>query len=161
MELILIYAIAWCSLPLALVIYRLFIRYHSRLRCIYLQSVKLLAYRFLWKRRGVFGPVTFASAVLISTYIAINAFCLSFRSLSLEASALRAGSLALLNQFPIVLNAEPGISADLFGISRGSALFVHRLTGLMSFGLVLFHVLVTVTRSGGPAFYEHIFSYSV
>ena len=78
MELILIYAIAWCSLPLVLAIYRLFIRYQTRLRCIYLQSVKLLAYRFLWKRREFFGPVTLASAMLISTYIVINAFCLSF-----------------------------------------------------------------------------------
>ncbi|KAK8118387.1 uncharacterized protein PG998_003013 [Apiospora kogelbergensis] len=90
------------------------------------------------------------------TYIGLNIFCLTFRVASLPAAALRAGDLALLNQFPLILHFAPILFADY----RILVLRIHSAAGFMSLSHILLHVVSFIAGRGDFNFNKHLYAYS-
>jgi hypothetical protein len=120
---------------------------------------KHLLYPYLLGRHRLLGPWSRADILIQLTYITVNLFCLSFRTLNISEASLRAGSLSLINMTPLFAGPHLGFLADLFGFSLDTYRLLHRSAGLMSFACILFHVLVVVANriSFSLAVPEHLY----
>ncbi|KAH8747833.1 hypothetical protein F5882DRAFT_265776, partial [Hyaloscypha sp. PMI_1271] len=97
----------------------------------------------------LFGPWTLAGIIVYTTYIAANVYCLEVWKLPALKVGLRAANLALINIMPLYLGPHLSFLADLLGISLKSFRIVHRSAGIISFVLVLLHILVVIARGIG------------
>jgi len=107
---------------------------------------KHLTYPYFVHRHRLIGPWTRSGVLVQLLYIALNAFCLGFRSSTLSRAGLRAGNLSLANMIPVFAGPHLSFLADILGFRLGAYRYVHRSAGLMSFALLLFHVLVVVIQ---------------
>jgi hypothetical protein len=118
------------------------------------QALKYLIYHYLVRRHRFLGPWTLADVIIQLVYIICNSLCLGFQvsSLGFQVSSiakagLQAGNLSLINLIPLFLGPHLSFLADILGVSLSTIRRIHRSAGLMSLGLVLFHVLVIVVSS--------------
>jgi hypothetical protein len=118
------------------------------------QALKYLKYHYLVRRHRFLGPWTLADVIIQLVYIICNSLCLGFQvsSLGFQVSSiakagLQAGNLSLINLIPLFLGPHLSFLADILGVSLSTIRRIHRSAGLMSLGLVLFHVLVIVVSS--------------
>jgi hypothetical protein len=111
---------------------------------IVLWQSKYLMYPQILQRHSHLGPWTLAGVVLHTGYIAANVSYLEFWKLTTTKVGFRAANLALINMMPLFLGAHIGFLSDLFGVSLKSWRLVHRSAGIMSFSLMLLHILIVV-----------------
>jgi hypothetical protein len=118
---------------------------------IYLWVLKYFVYLQFLRRHQFLGPWTLTDIFIQLAYIVINVFCFSFRLSgfrlhvsSISDAGLGAGNLSLINMIPLFLGPHLSFMAGLFGVSLNTYRRVHRSAGLMSFVLLLFHVLTVV-----------------
>ncbi len=107
-----------------------------------------LTYPYFLSRHRLFGPWTRADVLIHLIYVTANVFCLSFRASTVSQAGLRAGILSLINAVPLFAGPHLSFLADVLGVSVITYRHFHRSAGLMSFCLVLFHVLVAVVGRG-------------
>ena len=107
---------------------------------------KHLIYPYFLRRHRLLGPWTRSGVLLQSAYIAINAFCLSFRVSTFSKAGLRAANLSLANMVPLFAGPHLSILADMLGFRLGIYRQIHRSAGLISFALLLFHLLVVALQ---------------
>jgi len=121
---------------------------------------KHLTYPHLISRHRFLGLWTRADVLVQLIYVAANVFCLSFQAPTVSQAGLRAGTLSLINMVPLFAGFHISFLADLLGVSITTYRRIHRSLGLMSFVLVLFHVLVAVTSgtSFSLATGQHLFA---
>ena len=110
---------------------------------------KVLTYPQILRRHSSLGPWTPAGLIVHTAYITANVYCLEFWKLTATNVGLRAANLALINLMPLFLGIHLSFLADLFGVSLKTFRMVHRSGGMMSFALVLLHVLVVAARGIG------------
>lgn len=156
-EPVLVFTILWCSLFTTFFVFRTLVRYRRALRRVCLYITKWLAYSFLWRNHRYIDSATVACVTLTMVYIGLNIFCLTFRVASLPSAALRAGDLALLNQFPLILHVTPILFAD----HRNLVLRVHSVASFMCLSHIVFHVLPFIMGRGNFNFKENLYAYSV
>lgn len=108
------------------------------------QALRYLKYPYIIRRHRFVGPWTCVDIIIQIVYIASNSFCVGFRVSSIEKAGVRAGHLSLINMIPLFLGPHLGFLADILGISLSMFRLMHRSAGLMSFGLVLFHVVAVL-----------------
>ncbi len=108
------------------------------------QTLRYLTYPYLVRRHRFFGPWTFAGLVIQLVYIACNSFCVGFRVSDIAKAGVRAGNLSLINMILLFLGPHLGFLADILGITLSTFRLIHRSAGVMSCGLVLFHVLAVL-----------------
>ena len=121
------------------------------IRHISLLTSKYLTYPYLIHRHRFLGPWSPADGLVQLVYLTGNIFCFSFRVSTISEAGLRAGTLSLINTIPLFAGPHLGFLADLLGVSLRTYRHVHRSAGLMSFALILFHVLVVVfSRASFP-----------
>ncbi|PVH70391.1 cell surface metalloreductase [Cadophora sp. DSE1049] len=107
---------------------------------------KYLTYPQILLRHSSFGPWSLAGIIVHTAYITANVYCLGFWKLTAAKVGLRAANLALINMMPLYLGPHLSFLADLLGVSLKSFRMVHRSAGMMSFVLVLLHILVVIAR---------------
>ncbi|KAH9206361.1 cell surface metalloreductase [Leptodontidium sp. 2 PMI_412] len=110
---------------------------------------KALTYPRILDRHSLLGPWMPAGLIVQTAYISANVCCLEFWKLTATKVGLRAANLALVNMMPLFLGTHLSFLADRFGVSLKTFRMVHRSTGVMSFALVLCHVLVVAARGAG------------
>jgi hypothetical protein len=115
----------------------------------FMEKISLFAFKHLiypqfLRRHRLLGPWTLAGIFIQLAYIAVNVFCFSFRVSSISNAGLRAGNLSLINMMPLFFGPHLSFLASLFGVSLDTYRLIHRSAGLMSFILLLFHVLTVV-----------------
>ena len=103
---------------------------------------KHLTYSYFIHRHRLLGPWTRSGILVQLIYIALNVFCLGFRVSTLPKAGLRAGNLSLANMIPLLAGPHLSFLADILSFRLGTYRRVHRSAGVMSFALLLFHVLV-------------------
>ena len=111
---------------------------------IVLWQSKYLTYPQILHRHSLLGPWTPAGVVLHTGYIAANVSCLEFWKLTTTKVGLRAANLALINMMPLFLGTHLSFLSNLFGVSLKSWRMVHRSAGILSFSLMLLHILIVV-----------------
>jgi hypothetical protein len=150
MEIAQIYAIAVAGFSLALMA----LNCRSAIKqfwkhAAYLGS-KYLTYPHLVRRHRLLrlsiGPWTPSEILTRVVYASVNLFCLCFRTSSMTTADVRARNLALINLVPVSAGPHLSFLADLLGISLSAYKLLHRSAGLMSFALMLFHVLNAVSH---------------
>lgn len=146
METILVYAICVTGVFATfflLTLRQLFVQFIKYI-CLWLS--KTLIYPQILRRHSSLGPWTPAGLIVHTAYVAINIYCLEFWKLTATKVSFRAAYLALINMMPLFLGAHHGFLADMLGVSLKTFRKVHRSAGMMSFALVLCHVLILVAR---------------
>ena len=103
---------------------------------------KHLTYPYFIHRHRLLGPWTRSGILVQLIYIALNVFCLGFRVSTLPKAGLRAGNLSLANMIPLLAGPHLSFLADILGFRLGTYRRVHCSAGVMSFALLLFHILV-------------------
>jgi ferric-chelate reductase len=144
MDIVQIYVVAAGSALAMLILLNLvnhatdFINFTSRL------IRKYLTYPIVLHRHIFAGPWSPADILVQSSYIAVVAFCLQYKTTSLST---RSGYLALGNS--ILLYAGPHLSflADVLGLYRSSYYSLHKIVGLMSYALVFLHIGVELVTT--------------
>ena len=109
-----------------------------------LLTSKHLTYPYFLNRHRLLGPWSRTDVLVQLIYITINVFCLSFRVFTISKADLQAGNLSLVNMISLFADAHLSFLTDLLGFSLNSYRRVHRSTKLMTFALILVHVLVLV-----------------
>jgi len=107
---------------------------------------KHLTYPYFLHRHRLLGPWTRSGALVQLIYIALSAFCLGFRVPTLSEAGLRAGNLSLANMIPLFAGPHLSFLADMLGFRLGTYRRIHRSAGLMSFALLLFHILIVAVQ---------------
>ena len=112
---------------------------------------KYFAYPELVRRHRYIGPWSPADVVLQMCYVAINVFCLSFKTTSVQMAGLRAGTLSLVNMIPLFAGFHISFIADILGIRLALYRLIHRSAGTMSIILLVLHVLTAIaSRNAFP-----------
>jgi len=107
---------------------------------------KHLTYPYFFHRYRLLGPWTRSGLLVHLIYVAINAFCLGFRDSAPSKAGHRAGNLSLANMIPLFAGPHLGFLADVLGFRLDTYRRIHRSVGVMSFALLLFHVLVIADK---------------
>ena len=111
-------------------------------------TYKYLTYPYFLHRHRLLSPWTRSSVLIQLTYITLNAFCLGFRVSTLLKAGLRAGNLSLANMIPLFASPHLSFLADMLGFRLATYRRMYRSAGLMSFALLLFHILsVAIQRT--------------
>ena len=110
-----------------------------------------LTYPYFLSRHRFLGPWTRGDVLIQLIYITGNVFCLSFRASTVSQAGFRAGTLSLINVVPLFAGPHLSFLADVLGVFVITYRHAHRSAGLMSFCLVLFHVLVAVVGQGASS----------
>ena len=105
---------------------------------------KHLTYPYVIHRHQLLGPWTRSGILVQLIYIALNVFCLGFRVSTLSKAGLRARNLSLTNIIPLLTGPHLSFLADIIGFYLDTYRRVHRSVDVISFALLLFHVLVIV-----------------
>lgn len=120
---------------------------HLSVRLAYYTSLFVLrhiSYPYLIHRHRFVGPWSRIAVLLQLLFITVNIFCVSFQVSSISEAGLRAGTLSMINMIPLFAGMHLSVLADLLGMSLRTYRRVHRSAGLISFALMLFHVVVVV-----------------
>ena len=149
METVLIYAICVASVfaVFFFLTFRLYVL--QSVKYVVLLLCKVLAYPQILRRHSLLGPWTPAGFLVCTACVAANLYCLEFWKLTSVKVGLRASNLALINMMPLFLGAHLSFLADRFGVSLKMFRLLHRSAGMMSFALLVLHVLVVVARGAG------------
>jgi len=144
MEITLAFGIAVGGVFLSLTLFML--RYHIRqfLEAFLLWANKHFVYPQLLRRHRYLGPWSRADVLLQSVYFAVIVFCLRYKVSSISKAGQRAANLSLINLVPLLSGPSFNVLADLLGISLSMFRRLHRLAGVMSFVLLVFHVVTAV-----------------
>ena len=114
-------------------------------------ALRHLAYPQLIRRRRFIGPWSRAGVFVQLLFFAANAFCISFRAMSIRDAGRRAAHLSLINLISAYGGPHLSFLADVFGVSLGTFRLIHRSAGAMSLLLLVFHVGVsTAIRTPFP-----------
>lgn len=108
---------------------------------------KYLVYPLLFRRRGLFGPITRWRAILIFVYWLGTFLCNVIGVKTLPQASKRAGVLSVLHLIPLLFSGRLSFAADLLGLSLRPYIRLHGLLGLMAFCQGLTHVLIHVTHN--------------
>jgi hypothetical protein len=154
MEITLAFAIALGGIFLSLALFKLRHRIKQFLKAFSLWTYKHFVYPQFVRRYRYLGPWSRADILLQSIYIAANIFCLSFRVPSISKAGLRAANLSLINLIPLFSSLSFNVLTDFLGISLGTFRQFHRSAGVMSFVLLVFHVVTAI--AGQPFFSLHV-----
>jgi hypothetical protein len=138
------YAIAAGGILFMLVLVELLPHFRRFGGVVYLWISKHFIYPYALNRHRGIGPWSRATVLIQLAYFTVNIFCLGFRISSVSKAGLRAGNLSLINLIPVFAGPHQGFLADRIGVSLSQLRRIHQSTGLMSFSLALFHVLVAV-----------------
>ena len=112
---------------------------------------RYLIYPRLINRHQYLGPWSIADVLVYLFYIAINALCIGFKAPDIESVGLRAANLSLINMIPVLAGHHLGFLADILGIPLSVYQRLHRAGGVMSFLLLLCHVLAVIsTKTAFP-----------
>lgn len=109
-----------------------------------LEVSRFLIYPQFLHHHQFLDPWTWADVLIQLTYIIINIFCISFQIFFISETGLRAGNLSLLNMISLFFDSHLSFLADLLHISLSTYCCIHCSTDLMSFILLLFHVITVV-----------------
>lgn len=122
-----------------------------------------MQFRRLIRRHYLVGPWYISKVSACVMYLILNGALLSMqvsgggakivsaRFTTLSDAAARARYLALLNLAIVYLSPHHHGVADIFGLSLQMFRQVHRVTGLLSFGLILFSVATKLLSTPGTA----------
>jgi len=144
MEITLAFGIAIGGVFLALACFKIRHRIRQFLEAFLLWTNKHFVYPRLLGRHRYLGPWSRADVLLQSVYFAAIIFCLRYEVSSVSKAGLRAANLALINLVPLLSGPSFNVLADLLGISLGTFRRFHRSAGVMSFVLLVFHVITVV-----------------
>lgn len=145
MEITQVYAIAMAGFFLAFVV-KSFL--HVLVACSTKIRVFLLRHFFyssLIHRHSLLGPLGRVHALAQLINVAINVFFLSFQASSISKAGTRAGTLSLINMVPVFAGPHLSFLSNLTGMTLKTHRRLHRSAGIMSFALMLFHVLVLIS----------------
>ncbi|KAG9231519.1 cell surface metalloreductase [Amylocarpus encephaloides] len=144
MEITLAFGIAVGGVFLSLTLFML--RHHIRqvMEAFLLWTNKHFVYPQRLRRHRYLGPWSRADVLLQSVYFAVIVFCLRYKVSSISKAGLRATNLSLINLVPLLSCPSFNVLADLLGISLSMFRRLHRLAGVMSFVLLVFHVVTAV-----------------
>ena len=121
--------------------------YIARLRATAaLLTDKYLTYPQVLRRHRFLGPWSGASVFLQLLYISVNALCLGFGASSIWTVGLRAANLSLINLIPLFAGPHLSLLADLLDITLRMFRRFHRSARLMSFVLLVLHILTMVAK---------------
>jgi hypothetical protein len=107
---------------------------------------KYLSYPHVLRRHRYLGPWSGASVVLQRVYISVNALCLGFGVSSIWTAGPRAANLSLINLIPLFAGSHLSFLADVLGITLRMHRRFYRSAGLMSFALLVLHILMMVAK---------------
>jgi hypothetical protein len=107
---------------------------------------KYLTYPQLLHRHRFLGPWSPSSIGLQLLYIGVNVLCLWLHVPSIWTAGLRAANLSLINLIPLFAGPHLSFLADLLGITLHMYRRFHRSAGLMSFVLLVLHILTVVAK---------------
>ncbi len=105
-----------------------------------------LIHPYLLGRHRFLGPWTRAGVLAQLIHMTANLFSLSYGVSTISQAGLRAGTLSLINMIRLFAGPHLGFLADLLGVSVITYRRLHRSTGLVSFALFLFHILIVLGR---------------
>lgn len=144
MEITLAFGIAVGGVFLSLTLFML--RHHIRqfMEAFLLWTNKHFVYPQLLRRHRYLGPWSRADVLLQSVYFAVIVFCLRYKVSSISKAGLRAANLSLINLVPLLSGPSFNVLADLLDISLSMFRRLHRLAEVMSFVLLIFHVVTAV-----------------
>jgi len=154
MEITLAFGIAVGGIFLSLALFKIRHRIRQFLEAFSLWTKKHFVYPQCLRRHRYLGPWSRADVLLQSVYFAMNVFCLIYKASSISKAGLRAANLSLINLIPLLSGPSFNVLTDLLGVSLGTFRRFHRLAGVMSFVLLVFHVITAV--AGQPAFSLHV-----
>lgn len=81
----------------------------------------------------------------------MNAFYVGFKVQDIQMAGLRAANLSLINMITLFAGPYLNFLADILGVSLNTYQRVYRSVGIMSFVLLLFHVLTVIaSRNSFP-----------
>ena len=140
MDITLIYAIGLGGVLLMPILFRLLQHRVFLTPNIFQHTLRYLDYPYLIQRHRILGPWTWLDVIFQSVYITSNCVCLGFRA-DIAVAGTRAGYLSIINMMPLFLGAHLNFLADIFGITLKRFRSLHHCAGLMSFGLICFHIL--------------------
>lgn len=151
MEITQVYAIATGGIFTFLILVHFRPYMQSFLKTTSLLVSQYLTYPQLIRRHRYLGPWSWADVLLQLFYITVNAFCVGFKVQDIQIAGLRAANLSLINIIPLFAGPHLNFLADILGVSLNTYRRVHRSVGIMSFVLLLFHVLtVMASRNSFP-----------
>lgn len=160
MDITQVYAVAAGGIVFAFVLINLLPYLASLLKHISLFTSKHLTYPYLLHRYRFLEPWSRAEVLTQAIYLTVNIFCLSFKVSDMAKAGLRAETLSLVNIIPLFAGPLLSFLADRLGVPLKVYRCAHRSAGLMSFTLVLIHVLSVVAQQGsfplGPP--QHLFA---
>lgn len=114
------------------------------------RGARYLVYPYLLRRHRFLGPWTTIDALTQAVYIASNFFCIGFRVSDIAQAGARAGSLSLINLFPLFLGLHLGFLTDILRVSLSTVRQIHRYSRLVACTLMAFHMAVIL--SSGTSF---------
>lgn len=144
MEITQVYAIAAGSVFLIVIFVNLRPYITQCLEILSLMTSKYLVYPQIIHRHRYLGPWSLADVLLHLIYITVNVLCVSFKASSIWIAGLRAANLSLINIIPLFAGPHLSFIADLLGVYLSTFQRLHRVTGIMSSALLVFHVLTVV-----------------
>ena len=160
MGIIQVYAVAAGGILLVFFLINLLPYFASLWKHISLFTSKHLTYPYLLHRHRFIGPGSRAEVLTQAIYLTLNIFCLSFKVSDVAKAGIRAGTLSLVNMIPLFAGPSLSFLADRLGVPLKVYRCAHRSAGLMTFMLVLIHVLAVVAQRGsfplGPP--QHFFA---
>lgn len=148
MDITQVYAVAAGGILFVFVLINLLPYLASLWKHISLFTSKHLTYPYLLHRHRFIGPWSRAEVLTQAIYLTVNIFCLSFKVSDKAKAGLRAGTLSLINMIPLFAGPSLSFLADRLGVPLQLYRCAHRSAGLMSFALVLIHVLSVVAQKG-------------
>ena len=99
-------------------------------------------YSNLIHRHSLLGPLGRVHALAQLINVAINVFFLSFQASFISKAGTRAETSFLINMVPVFASPHFSFLSNLTGMTLKTHRRLHRSAGIMSFALMLFHVLV-------------------
>ncbi|KAH8799661.1 cell surface metalloreductase [Xylogone sp. PMI_703] len=151
MEITLVFGIAVGGVFLSLALFNIRHRIRQFLKAFSLWANKHFVYPQCLRRHRYLGPWSRADILLQSVYIATNIFCLAYKVSGISKAGLRATNLSLINLIPLFSSPSFNVLTDLLGVSLGTFRRFHRLAGVMSFILLVFHVItVAISQTFFP-----------
>ena len=113
-----------------------------------------LVYPYLVQRHRLLGPWSRAAVLYQMCFVFANAFCVGFRTTSIQNASRRAARLALLNLVPAYGSTHLSFLADTCGVSLHTIRMIHRSAGTMAVLLLSFHI--TIVLALGTSFSLHV-----
>jgi len=107
---------------------------------------KHFTYSYFLHRYRLLSSWTRSDALIQLIYIALSAFCLDFRVFTLSKANFWARNLSLINTILLFVNSYLNFLIDMLDSRLSTYRRVHRSTNLMSFALLLFHILIVAIR---------------